>query len=157
MTVISLKIFKIFYHLRIFYSDNPDLLTIINDMTCKNFLSLSNSFYSDILDLLTNLKGDLDNNFYHYRIFYKKILGKNFFPRFQSQNDPLAKTLPDWNLIKYFLLKKRSCFPFTTKPLKPNKTVASLPKPLSRYSSILSANSYILFIPKSFLNGVDLQ
>ena len=67
--------------MRIFYSDNPDLLTIINDMTCKNFLSLENSFYSDILDLLTIINENISKNF----LSLAKTFNKNFGEKFLSK------------------------------------------------------------------------
>ena len=115
-----------FYHFRIFYSDILDLLTNLNDRIDRNFLSLVKS---------------LNKNF----------LGKISFTRFRSQEiELLAETLGDFNLINNFSLKKAVVLFLYHKTLKTNKTVASLPKPLSRYSSILTANSYILLSPKSF-------
>ena len=61
---------NIFYYLRIFYSDNPDLLTNLNGKTVIFFITCE--------------------------IFKKNFLGKISFPRSQSQEiDLLAEPLGD--------------------------------------------------------------
>ena len=83
-------------------------------------------------------------NFITCEIFKKKLFRQNFFPKIPvTGNRIISRTFRGLKSNKHFLFKKGGlAFPLPQNPK--NKTVASLPKPLSRYSSILTANSYIL-------------
>ena len=110
---------NIFYHLRIFYSDNPDLLTIINDMTCKNFLSLENSFYSDILDLLTIINENISKNFLSLaKTFNKNFIFEFITPRILVTERPISQNFTGLKSNKKFLVKKAVLLSLYHKTLK---------------------------------------
>ena len=87
-------------------------------MTCKNFLSLENSFYSDILDLLTIINENISKNFLSLaKTFNKNFIFEFITPRILVTERPISQNFTGLKPNKLFLIKKGGlAFPFLQNP-----------------------------------------
>ena len=88
-------------------------------MTCKNFLSLENSFYSDILDLLTIINDNMSKNFLSLAKTFNKNFNLEFLtPRILVTERIISQNFTGLKSNKKFLVKKAVLLSLYHKTLK---------------------------------------